>query len=215
MLERFIGVVEVLIQSHGMLGVFLSAFIEEVVAPIPSGLVMMSAGYAFLSGEPVTFANFIYLFTRVAIPLSLGLTLGSYLVYGLSYKYGENIIKRFGKYVGLSWSDVMRVHRKFDKTNKDDMTLLILRLLPIIPSIVINAVAGLVKFNLRSYTFITILGTLLRATLVSFIGWQVGNLYKEYAEQIDHYENYAFGVVLAFVVGYLLWKKYRKKKVLI
>ncbi len=212
MIDRAITMIEALIHQYGSWGVFVAAITEEVLAPIPSGIVMMSSGYAFLAGEAVSVANLLYLVIHVALPLCIGLTIGSLLVYGLTYKYGEVIIKKFGKYIGLHWSDVMRLHNKFDKTHKDELTLLILRSLPILPSVAINAVAGMVRMPLRPYIVATLAGTFIRALAVSFIGWQVGNVYKKYADIVDRFEKIGLALLLGLPIAFVIYRKFKSSK---
>lgn len=212
MIDQFVRVAERLIEGSGIAGVFLAAIIEEIIAPIPSGLVMMSAGYSFLSGEPLTIINLGILFLTVALPLSLGLTIGSTIVYGLTYKYGEVVIKKFGKYLFISYEDVEKVKKKFSKNYKDEFMLFLLRLLPVIPSVALNTLAGILKIKPTHYLLATFTGSLVRSFAIGFLGWQAGNLYKEYALQIDHYENYAFGVVLAIIIIYIFHNYLRNRK---
>ena len=212
MIDNLIQFIELTIRHFGVLGVFVASFTEEVIAPIPSGLVMMSSGYAFLGGLPVTFGNLVYLFTYVALPLSLGLTLGSLLVYGLVYKYEEFIVTKIGPYLGFTINDVKKLHNYFEKGHRDYVVLFIMRLLPIIPSVAINAVAGLIRIKPSHYIIVTIIGTSIRALTISFIGWQVGNVYKEYADIIDHFENYVlYGLVIAGIV-FIVWKRLKKSQ---
>ncbi len=211
MIDRFIATIEHIIEQYGTLGIFFASFIEEIIAPIPSGLVMMTSGYAFLSGSPITVSNIIYLFFNVAIVLSLGLTLGSILVYVLAYKYGEPVIKRFGKYFFISWKDVEKVSKNFARGYKDEWVLLALRVIPVIPSIAINTVAGLIRIRPTHYIVATLLGTTIRAFAMSFAGWQLGNVYKKYAIEIDRFENYVLYTILALILGFIAWKKYQNK----
>lgn len=213
MIDNLVQFVDLTIRHFGVPGVFLASFTEEVIAPIPSGIVMMSSGYAFLGGLPITLVNILYLLTHVALPLSLGLTLGSLFVYGLVYRYEELIVAKIGPYLGFSLNDVKKLHRYFEKGHKDELVLLVMRVLPIIPSVVINAVAGIIKIKPSRYITVTIIGTSIRAFVISFIGWQVGNVYKEYADVVDHFENYVLYTIIAIGIGFVIWKKLKKKKV--
>lgn len=210
MIDYFINILRTLIENYGVWGVFLAAFTEEVIAPIPSGIVMMSAGYGFLIGLPVNIGNLLYLGYKVALPLSLGLTLGSFFVYGIAYRYGETLIKKFGKYIGLSWSDIERVRRQFEKGYQDELILLFIRSLPLLPSVAINAVCGIMRFKIKTYALMTFLGSFIRAYIISFAGWQLGNVYELYAPLVDRSEKYVLASLLGLFIAYLLWKKYKK-----
>jgi membrane protein DedA with SNARE-associated domain len=75
---------------------FFGAFIEEVLAPIPSPLVMTLAGSMTASlGKAWTYLLFL------ALVGSIGKTIGSYIIYVISDKGEDLILTRFGKYLGV------------------------------------------------------------------------------------------------------------------
>ncbi len=189
----------------GPLGVFGAGFIEEVVAPIPSSLVLLMSGFFFLSGE-WSLALVSDLFIRVVLPGSLGITLGSLFVYGFVYFFGKAFIDRWGKYIGLSWESVLKVQEKLARGAGDEVTLFVLRIIPVVPSVAINALSGLIQMPLLRYITITFFGTVIRATVLGIIGWRAGAFYTYYAEVIGVIENALFiasaiAVVMFFIIN--------------
>jgi hypothetical protein len=67
--------------SHGALGIFLMSLLEEIVAPIPSVIVVMWSSFFIMGTDPLNLASFIKLFLNVSVPASLGLTIGSLFFY--------------------------------------------------------------------------------------------------------------------------------------
>nr|WP_282730378.1 VTT domain-containing protein [Methanobacterium alcaliphilum] len=196
---------------YGSLGVFLGSFIEEIIAPIPSTLIIMGSSFFMMHGAPVNAITVLQLFFYVCIPASLGLTLGSLFLYGIGYSIGKPFINRWGHYLGFSWDDVEKTQKKFEESKSDDMVLLTLRAIPIIPSIAISTFCGIVRYKIKNYILITFLGSLVRAFILGFIGWQFGRFYEQIADQIAVYENLVIIGLVILVIGYVLRVKYWKK----
>jgi membrane protein DedA with SNARE-associated domain len=95
----------------------------------------------------------------------------------------------------------------------DEVGLFAARSLPILPSVAISAFCGLVQWNLKNYLIVTFLGTLVRASIIGFVGWKLGELYAEYADQIDKFEKIGLLIVILPLVGWLLYRLYKKNKI--
>ena len=94
MIENLTHYLELYVLPLGPLGVFLASVAEEVVAPVPSALVMMTAGFVFVSG-PVGFGSILKIVLHVALPAALGVTLGSLWIYGIAYWGGKVYLDNF------------------------------------------------------------------------------------------------------------------------
>lgn len=198
--------------DYGSLGVFLGSFIEEVIAPIPSTLIIMGSSFFMMQGAPISAFTILKLFIYVCIPASLGLTLGSLFLYAIGYYIGKPFITRWGHYLGFSWDDVEKTQKKFEDSKSDDMALFTLRAIPIIPSIAISTFCGIVRYKLKNYILITFLGSLIRAFILGFIGWQFGRFYEQIADQLAIYEDFVIIGLVILVIGYILYVKYWKKE---
>ena len=212
MLETLVTWLQSVILPLGVTGVFLGSLIEEVIAFIPSAMVQMASGLMFLGGQPLTASSFLHLFLVVSIPASIGVTIGSLVVYTMSYHVGEPALEKYGKYIGFSKYQLEKLQKKLSRIRTDELLILVARALPIVPSVVPSAFAGLIKMPLKSYLFFTLIGTLVRTTIYGFIGWQVGTLYTAYAKETDHVELIGSIIVLLIIFGYLIYKK-RKNRV--
>lgn len=143
--------------DYGSLGVFLGSLLEEIIAPIPSTIVIIGSSFFIMGADPLNLEGFIKLLLYVSIPASLGLTLGSLFLYIIGYYLGKPFILKWGKYLGLSWEAVEKTNKKFAESKSDDMLLFSLRALPIVPSVVISTLCGFIRFNLKDYIIITFL----------------------------------------------------------
>src|SRR3989344_383252 len=96
MIEGLIHFLQVNVLPWGALGVFVASVIEEVVAPIPSALIMTMSGFLLVSG-PVATSSMGALIFKVAIPAALGVTIGSYVIYFAARFGGRFLIEKWGK----------------------------------------------------------------------------------------------------------------------
>jgi membrane protein DedA with SNARE-associated domain len=207
MLEQIINYLNPLVIDYGTLGVFIASLLEEVVAPIPSALVGMGAGFFLMQGSAISINSLWKLLLNVMLPISAGVTLGSLFVYGLTYFLGKPVIDRFGKFLGVSWSEIQDAEERFSKNNRDGLLLFGVRTVPVIPSAVISAFCGIVKMDIKKYLFYTFLGTLIRGFLLGIIGWQIGSLYQQYVGLFSTFENIILTLVVVGIIVYLYTKK--------
>lgn len=212
MFAELIVYLEGILLTYGAFGVFLGSIIEEIIAPIPSTLIIMGTSFIMLKGAPLSPESFFNLFVNIALPASLGVTIGSLFVYGITYFAGKPFLERWGKYLGVSWKDVQKAEDKFEKSRSDEILLFLVRAIPVIPSVAISAFCGFIRFDLKKYVIITFLGTMVRAFVLGFIGWQFGSFYQTAADEISYLEEISLLVIILAIAGYWLYKKKFKKK---
>ena len=211
MTHRFIELIEQFILPLGAPGVFFASILEEIIAVIPSPIVQMGAGFLFLGGQEVSSASVLSLIIQVSIPASLGVTLGSLVIYGAAYYIGKPAVDRFGKYFFLRWDDIEQAQKIFDKGWGDEVVIFIARALPIIPSVAIAGLCGLLRIDIKKYIIFTFLGTMVRATFLGFVGWQAGSLYTQYSVYIDTLERAGLIVIAVGVAVFFLYQRKYKK----
>jgi len=193
----------------GAFGVFAASVIEEVIAPLPSALVMTMAGFLLVSG-PVSWNAVFALVFKVAIPAALGVTIGSYAVYFIARFGGRFVIEKWGKYIGLYWTDIEKFKSYLSGTRKDEFIIGGARVLPIIPSVAISAFCGILEMNVVKYFIISFFGVFFRGLILGILGWQVGNVYEKYSQVISSVENtILISTILA--IGIFIVLKYKSK----
>lgn len=192
MIENLTSLIQPIIIEYGVLGVFLATLLEEIVAPIPSPLVPLAAGFFLLPVDGSFLeATWKAVFT-IAFPVSFGVTLGSLAVYGLGYMGGKPAIEKSKKWLGLSWKDLKKMEDKLIHGSGDEIVLFILRVLPIVPGVAISGFCGIVRYPLKTFIVITFLGAFVRALALGIVGWYARGLYTIYSETISNVEKYFF-----------------------
>jgi membrane protein DedA with SNARE-associated domain len=209
MIEYLVHFLQVSVLPLGTFGVFAASVIEEVIAPIPSALVMTMSGFLFVTG-PLSWQTISALVFKVAIPAALGVTLGSYVIYFAAKLGGKFVIDKWGKYFGLYWSDIEKLKSKLSGTKKDEILIGVARIIPFVPSVAISAFCGILEMNVVKYFFISFIGVFFRGIVLGAIGWQAGNVYEKYAVTISSIENTVLiSTILAVLVFIVI--KYRNK----
>lgn len=209
MVEGLIHFLQTNILPLGVVGVFLASVIEEVIAPIPSALIMTMSGFIFVSGS-FSFDTISALIFKVALPAALGVTIGSYMVYFIARYGGKILIEKWGKYIGLYWSDIERLQTYFKGTKRDDLIIGGARVLPFFPSVAISAFCGLIQMHPLKYFVISFVGVFFRGIILGLVGWQVGNVYEKYAEFISKIESLVLISTILIFIGFIVLK-YRSK----
>lgn len=145
---------------------FIGSIIEEIVAPIPSPLVMTTVGsIAFVQHKPLIFL------LLMAFISTLGKTIGCLFFYFLSDKVEDLIIPKFEKLIGVSHKDIERIGKHFNRTWKDDVILIILRAIPVVPSTPISLACGFIKLNIKTFVRSTMIGAYFRSLTFLYLGY--------------------------------------------
>lgn len=210
MIEIFVNYIQHHILVLGSWGVFLASVAEEILAPIPSAVVIFGSGFLLVSGA-INLENIFLLFLKVAVPASLGITVGSLFVYALVFWAGKPVLIKWGKWLGLSWDSIEKLHVKFSGTSFDEFSLFLARAFPIVPSVAISAFCGLVRLPIHSFVIYSFFGLLIRTMILGFVGWQVGKFYIHYAEIITIFENIILIALLVSVICFVIWRIYRNR----
>jgi membrane protein DedA with SNARE-associated domain len=147
----------VLISTAGYLGIFLAMFVEGILTPIPSELIMPFAGYLCSTGE----LNIVL----VVLAGSLGAVAGSTVSYYLGKLLGRRFLDRFGRYFGLGPESLSRADTWFARWGS--YGILIGHAVPGIRSI-ISFPAGIARMDVKRFVLFTFLGaTIWNSVLVS------------------------------------------------
>lgn len=159
--------IENLIHQAGAIGVAgfaLGGVVEELFLPFPTPLLLVGAGY--FVGEPIGLMLVVKMLGLVILPIALGATFGSLVIYGLCYKGGKIVIDRFSKWLRFSWADVEKVRSRLNAGRSDEWVLFLTRAVPFGPTKLFNAAAGVVRMDPYKFTLIVFTATLIRITLL-------------------------------------------------
>lgn len=216
MLSNLISNITPFVESYGVFGIFFLSVVEEIIVPIPSSLPLLAAGFFFLPASGEFLSIFIKAIYFIAIPGALGLTVGALFGYSLAYMGGEALIKKFGKWLGVSWSSIEKTREKFEKSRSDEFIILSLRTLPFIPNLAVSLACGTLRYPIKKFILLTFIGTFLRALLMGMLGWSLGGAYVIYASRISsvwaYFAEIIGGLVILCIVYFIFKKKLKSRK---
>ncbi|MEW6422818.1 MAG: DedA family protein [Deinococcota bacterium] len=193
--------VQNLMDSLGYLGILLLMIVENLFPPIPSELIMPSAGFAASRGD-------LNLLLVIAVG-TLGSVLGTLPLYYLGRAFGEERLvqwaERYGRWLTLRGEDIRRADAWFDRYGAG--AVLFGRLVPGIRSL-LSLPAGMSEMPLPKFLLYSAIGSGLWASALAGAGYLLGENY----DQVEQYLAPVSRAVLAVVVvAATVWFVRRKK----
>lgn len=185
----------------------LGSFIEEVIAPIPSPLIMtLSGSLASSQKQPLTIIFYL------ALIGALSKTVGAWLVYFIADKLEDIIIDRFGKILGVSHKDTEGFGQYLNKGRRDYFVLFFLRALPIIPTAPVSVVSGLIKVNLKTYISASFFGTIFRNLFYLYLGYTSLEKLTSINSSLSSAESLGQTLLFFIILGLIAFWVYRKRR---
>jgi membrane protein DedA with SNARE-associated domain len=187
-----------IVDRLGAAGVGFLIFLENVVPPIPSELILPLAGFRARTGA----VDALWVWPAA----TAGSVLGALVLYGLGAWLGyERLHELAGRkwFVLSSQKDLERGYRLFEK--RGSLIVLLARCVPLIRSVV-SIPAGLARMPLWRFTLLTAIGSGIWNAVFLGLGWLLG-------ENWDRVEGYLAPVSTAMlVIGVLavLWLVVRR-----
>ncbi|HWH16333.1 MAG TPA: VTT domain-containing protein [Candidatus Paceibacterota bacterium] len=188
----------------------LASFTEEIIAPIPSGPVMLVTGsIASIQGYSLP------LLALLALVAAAGKLLGSLVVYFVADKAEDVITVRFAKFLGITHAQIESFGKRLGNGWKDYAVLTLLRSLPFVPSAVVSFGAGALKVRLRVFIVATVIGSILRDFTFLYFGYIGFGAAEELLARFSSWEDIFVAVlaaVLAALFVYLCIRWFRRRR---
>lgn len=186
---------------------FLGSFIEEVIAPIPSPIVMTVTGsLAQAQEKPIEFLIIL------AIAGAFGKVLGSLVLYTISDKAEDFILYNFGKFFGVTSKEIESIGKHISRSWKDIFILTLVRSLPIIPSAPISVVCGLLKVRRDVFVIATFTGTIIRDGAYLYIGYSGLDTFESLLSGANSIETFMQGVIVLLLILFFVFIFHQKRK---
>jgi len=189
-----------LIEQSGYLGVAFLMFLETVFPPIPSEVIMPVAGMAAAQGK----MGFVLAVASGTAGAMLGNTVWYLAARALGHDRLKPLIRRHGKWLTISWPEVERAHRWFDRHGV--ALVFIGRLIPTIRSLV-SIPAGLLDMRFRNFFIASTIGTAVWTALLAGAGYKLQENFQQIGRVIGPVSN---AVLIGLVVIYV-WRLFTHK----
>lgn len=185
MFQELDSYVQNLILEYGDIGVLIGMFLESSVLPVPSELVLVSAGAL---GIPIV---------SIVVFGSVGSALGAVVGYSIGRFGGRPFMVRYGKYLLISEAKLLAAEGWVKKYG--NVTVFISRLIPFVPFKVFSISAGILRMDFPPFLLYTFLGMIPRSFILAYLGKTI------MAYKIP-------GLMALVIVGILIYFGYKKFK---
>lgn len=210
-MEQIIVVIQQLIITAGGWGVFGASVLEEIFSPIPASLVQTTAGIFIMGGTAFSLGGFLKLLFLVSLPAGIGVSIGSLPYVWAMRRYGTVGIEKYGKYIGVTKTDLEQLEKKTHTTYWDDVAFVGMRAFPVIPSVMLALYAGMVRMNYVRYCILSTIGVFIRATGLGLVGWLIGTTASSITSIVNYGEQLGL-VIVALAILWYIYKYYTNKR---
>ncbi len=181
--------------------VFCGSFLEEVISPIPSALIMGTAGsLALLHHETLWYLVLLALIGNV------GKSLGAWIYYFIGDKLEDLLVKKITKFFGVRHEEIENIGKRFVGHHwKDGGMLFFLRLIPFVPTTPVSIAAGIIKMDVRVFLGATYLGNFLKDLVYLYVGYSGLAVLHTLWRRLAHYKVGVDIAVAVLIVGFLIF----------
>lgn len=186
-------------QHYGSIGVAIGLALEFLGLPVPGETLMTFLGYLAWKGVNKSLLPAI-------IWAVIGTNAGSLIAYFIGFRFGENILIKYGKYVFITKD-------KIDKTKElmlKNKTFLLLfsRYVPGVRHVV-PYLSGISKINIKGFAIYNLIGSILWCVTFVGFGAVLGDKWSAVENLV---KGYFFIIVLLAVFIYVVIKYFDKHK---
>ena len=186
---------ESFLTDWGYAALILFGFLEAACIPISSEITFGFAGVLAYQGH----LNL----ALVIIVGTLAELAGSYASYYVGRIGGRPLVHKLGRYVLVTESDVARAERFLE--GRGAWAIPVGRMLPFVRAF-ISIVAGLVRVPAGRFGVLSLIGTVIYATVLSSIGYALGSAWKSVNHGLTIVGYILFALIVIAIVGFVIYR---------
>jgi membrane protein DedA with SNARE-associated domain len=186
---------ESFLTSAGYAALILFGFLEAACIPISSEVTFGFAGVLAYTGH----LNL----ALVIIIGSLAELAGSLASYAVGRVGGRPLVSKIGRYVLVTESDIDRAERFL--AGRGAWAVVVGRMLPFIRAFT-SIVAGLVRMPAARFAVLSLIGTVVYATVLSLIGYGLGSAWQRINHGLTVAGYALFAVVVVVIAGFVVYR---------
>jgi membrane protein DedA with SNARE-associated domain len=185
----------------GYWALIIFAFVQACCIPISSEITFGFAGVLAYQGH-------------LSLPLvivvgTLGELAGSSAAYGLGRLGGRDTVERYRKYLLMTRKDVERAERFF--AGRGAWSVAVARVIPLVRAFT-GLVAGFMEVPALPFEIYNVIGTLVWATTLSVIGYELGSDWDKASKNISHASDALAALVVIMLVAFIAHKALQVRK---
>jgi membrane protein DedA with SNARE-associated domain len=186
---------ESFLASHVYLALILFGFLEAACIPISSEITFGFAGVLAYQGH-ISLAS-------VIIIGSLAELGGSYASYFVGRLGGRPLVHKLGRYVLVTESDVNRAERFLE--GRGAWAIPVGRMLPFVRAFT-SIVAGLVRVPPVRFGVLSLIGTVIYASVLASIGYELGSAWESVNKGLTYVGYILFALIVVAIVGFVFYR---------
>jgi len=186
---------ESFLTSAGYAALILFGILEAACIPISSEITFGFAGVLAYQGH-----------LNLALVIIIGTAaemVGSYISYAVGRVGGKPLVHKLGRYVLVTQADVDRAERFL--AGRGSWAVVVGRMLPFVRAFT-SIVAGLVRIPALRFGVLSLIGTVIYATVLSVAGYQLGHAWNSVSHGLAIVGYVLFALVVIVVVGFVLYR---------
>jgi membrane protein DedA with SNARE-associated domain len=197
-----------LVVHFGYAGLFVVMFLGNMGAPAGTEIVMPFAGALGAQGHLGGLAD-VPAWVLVGLVGTVAEVCGATALYAVGYYGGVPFVERYGRYVGFKHSALVKVHGFYERFGT--ITVFWCRFIPFVRGVA-SFPAGLSRMQKRYFISYTALGSAVFCFGLAYLGNMAGNNLDGILGVLHKLTLVIVGVVVvALVVGFLVWRARRTK----
>ena len=190
-------------EQLGYIGIALLMFLDNVFPPVPSEIIMPSAGYSASQGQ--------LLLVGVIIAGCIGSLVAAAVLYWVGYKFNHTsifrLVDRYGKYFFIKANDVKTALDWFE--HYGHRIVFFGRMVPAVRSL-ISIPAGMSRMPFWKFMFYSSLGTIIWTSFLACVGFYFGEN-QALMHQIFSQVGYVMIGIALLVVAWVLYRRHQRK----
>lgn len=185
---------------------FVGSFVEEIISPLPSFIVLVPVGAAASAQEYA-----VWCLAVLALCSAFGRLPAALLLYWFADRF-EDVVLKHRNLFGVTHSEIERFGKRLGKSGRRDWVILFLMNgLPVFPTMVLSLACGFVKVPKRMFVTTVFAGSILNALCYLGIGY-VGIRVAETLSGLELAGQLVGGALLLAGVWWLIWRQHRKRR---
>ncbi|MGP6207009.1 DedA family protein [Cuniculiplasma sp. SKW3] len=196
LIEYIVNLIIYVIRTANYPGIFFLMFLEGLLLPIPSEVVMAFAGYLSLTGELPNYFG-VPAVILALIAGSVGNAVGASAAYGIGYYGGRPAILKFGKYIKLDQNSLKKTEEWFNKYG--EISVFFTRLVPVFRTF-ISIPAGLAEMNFKKFIILTFVGTVIWDSVLIYLGYILGSKWEAILSAFNDYSYISIAAALIVLI---------------
>jgi len=182
--------------------IFLGAFVQEIVSPLPSFVVFVPGG-ASLEAHHASLGDVVL----VAMLAAVGRVVAALLLYWVSGLLRTYVYSRKRRWLGISRQEIRRLEKRISG-KQSWWAIFGLWALPVVPGLLVSLAGGFVRVPLWTFMSATYVGAIINALMYLLIGY----FGLEATEPFGNLELILAAVMFAAIISAVIYALRRRKR---